>query len=120
MFFIITMKNNSERVLHFALTNPAFDYRTTVRDSRGKPVPETETYRKMRERLRNPLGVAVTTYNVLVELKPHESQSDTIEISYLYSLSQPGEYTVRLERDLPPEIGVGVAASNTVKITVEE
>jgi len=122
VFFIITMRNHSEHVLHFALTNPAFDYHTTIRDSTGKPVPETENYRRMRERLRNPSGVAVavTTRNVLVELKPHETQSDTIEISYLYSLSQPGEYTVRLERDLPPEIGVGVAVSNTVRIKVEE
>jgi hypothetical protein len=101
VFFIIRMRNNSEHVLHFALTNPAYNYRATVLDSKGKEVPETENLRKLREQLRSPFGIA--TLNALVELKPHETQQDTIEITYLYDLSKPGEYTVMLERDLPPE-----------------
>lgn len=118
MFFIIRMKNNSEHVLHFALTNPAYNYRATVLDSEGKPVPATDNLRKLREQIRSP--VIVTTRNVLVELKPHETQQDGIEISYLYDLSKPGKYTVRLERDLPPEIGSGIVKSNTVRITLGE
>ncbi|MBZ5509617.1 MAG: hypothetical protein LAN70_00455 [Acidobacteriia bacterium] len=116
VFFIITMKNNSEHVLHFALTNPAFNYRAIVLDSKGNAVPETEVFRKMRESLRSPFGI--TTRNILVELKPHETCQDTIEISYLYDVVEPGEYTVQLERDLPPELGKGVVKSNTIAVTV--
>ena len=43
-----------------------------------------------------------------------------IEISYLYDLTKPGEHTVRLERDMPPEIGSGIVKSNTVRITLGE
>lgn len=117
VFFILTMKNNSQHVLHFALTNPAFNYRAKVLDSHGKPVPETENFRKLREALKSGF---FSTRNILVVLKPHETCRDTIEVSYLYELANPGEYTVQIERDMPPELGSGVATSNIVKITVVE
>jgi hypothetical protein len=81
VFFILTMKNDSRYVLHFALTS---------------------------------------TRNKLVVLKPHETCQDTIEVSYLYELANPGEYMVQIERDMPPELGSGVVKSNVVKITVVE
>jgi hypothetical protein len=56
----------------------------------------------------------------LVVLKPHETCQDTIEVSYLYDVAKPGEYTVQIERDMPPELGLGVVKSNVVKITVVE
>jgi hypothetical protein len=117
VFFILTMKNNSQHVLHFALTNPAFNYRAKVLDSHGKPVPETENFRKFREALESGLS---STRNILVVLKPHETCQDTIEVSYLYDVVKPGEYTIQIERDMPPELGLGVVKSNVVKITVVE
>src|SRR5215475_3573245 len=45
VFFIIRMRNNSEHVLHFVLTGPAYNYLATVLDSNGKAVPETENLR---------------------------------------------------------------------------
>ena len=117
VFFILTMKNNSEHTLHFALTSPFFNYRATVLDSQGKPVPETEFFRKMREGLNNRIE---SGRNILVVLKSRDTQQDTIELSYLYELANPGEYTVQIERDMPPELGSGVVKSNIVKITVFE
>jgi hypothetical protein len=112
VFVIVTMKNELEHVLHFALTNPAFNYRTTVIDSQGRPVPETENLRKMKENLKD------ISRNNFVTLKPHETCQDTIEISYFFDLSKPGEYAVQVERDLPPELGKGIVKSNIIKISM--
>ena len=117
VFFILTMKNNSRHVLHFALTNPWFDYRARAFDSHGNPVPETENFRKLRE---SPKSELLSTRNILVTLKPHGTQQDGIEVSYQYELANPGEYTVQIERDMPPELGAGVVKSNIVKITLVE
>jgi hypothetical protein len=117
VFFILTMKNNSGHTLHFALTNPALDYRATVLDSQGKPVPETEVFRKMREGRKNRIE---SGRNILVVLKSGETQQDTIELSSVYELANSGKYTVQIERDMPPELGSGVVESNLVKITVVE
>lgn len=100
VFFILTMKNNSPHVLHFALTNPAFDYRAKIFDSHGNPVPGTENFRKLRESLKS--GV-FSTRDKPVVLKPDETCRDAIELSYLYQLANPG-----------------VVKSNIVTITVVE
>jgi hypothetical protein len=97
VFFILTMKNNSEHTLHFALTNSAFNYRATVLDSQGRPVPETEVFRKMREGHKNSID---SGRNILVVLQPRETQQDTIELSSLYELAKTGEYTVRIEKSV--------------------
>jgi hypothetical protein len=119
VFVIVTMKNNSsKRTLHFALTNPAFNYRTTVQDdTTGQTVPETEQYRKMKEAQKSPF---LTTRNMLVTLKPHKSCQDTIEVSYLYDLSHPGKYSIQVERDMPTELGRGVVQSNVIKATITQ
>jgi hypothetical protein len=118
VFFILTMKNESDDVLHFNLTNSAFNYRTTVIDSQGRPVPETENFRKMKENDRPQFRHNIR--NILVTLKPQETCQDTIEVSYLYDLSKPGKYMVRVERKLPPELGEGIVKSNIVKISIVE
>lgn len=113
---ILTMKNTSQRVLHFALTDPAFDYRMTVLDSKhDERVPVTENFQKMEKELKQ--GHA-RTRNVLITLKPQETCQDTIEVSYFYDLERPGQYTVQVERDMPPELGKGIVESNTIRVTV--
>lgn len=105
VFVIVTMTNNSNRTLHLSLSNPAFDYRMTVQDdATGQPVSETEQYRKMKESQKSHFH---TTRFIVVTLKPHESCHDTIEVSYLYDLSLPGEYSIQVERDKPTELGKG-------------
>jgi hypothetical protein len=114
---IVKMKNNSRQVLHYALTNPAFNYRLIVLGEDGNPVPETENFRKMKEGAKDRFA---SGRNILVTLKPQETQQDTIQVNYLYDMSKPGEYIVSLERDMPPELGKGVVQSNTIKIHVVE
>ena len=117
IFLIVKMTNHSQRVLHFAFTNPAFNYRVRVLDTSGQQVPETENLRKMREGLRNGLDAG---RNILIEVKPGGTCQDGIEVSFLYDVSKPGEYFVQVERDMPPELGKGVTTSNKIRATVTE
>jgi hypothetical protein len=116
---IVTMKNNSSRTLHLSLINPAFDYRMTVLDhATGRPVSETEQYRKMREESQK--GVFQAARLEIVSLKPHESCRDIIDVSYLYDLSHPGEYSIQVERDKPTELGKGGVQSNVINATITQ
>lgn len=118
VFVIVTMTNNSTRTLHLSLINPAFDYRVTVLDNAtGRPASETEQYRKMREAQK---GLPQAARFVIVTLKPHDSCRDTIDVSYLYDLSHPGEYSLQVERDKPTELGKGGAQSNVLKATITQ
>ena len=111
---ILTMKNTSRRVLHVALTNPATDYRTTLMHNTDR-VPVTENLQQMKEEVKS--GHA-STRNVLITLKPQQTCQDAIEIRSLYERLTPGEYSLQVERDLPPELGKGIVESNTIKVTV--
>jgi hypothetical protein len=71
----------------------------------------------MRVGLRSGLDGART---ILIELKPEETCQDGIEVSFLYDVSKPGEYSVQVERDMPPELGKGVTTSNKIRATVTE
>jgi hypothetical protein len=118
VFVIVTMTNNSERTFHFSLTNPAFDYRVTVEDdTTGQPVSETEQYRKMKESQKSHFQ---TTRPIMVTLKPHDTCQDTIEVSYLYDLSHPGEYSIQVERDKPTELARGSVQSNVIRATITQ
>jgi len=111
------MKNTSQRVLHFALTDPFLDYRMTVLYSKtANPVPATENLLKMRDELRQ--GHAPTR-NVRITLRPQETCQDTIEVSYFYALETPGQYTVQIERDMPQELSKGIVESNTISVTIQ-
>ena len=112
------MTNNSERTLHLSLTNPAFDYRVTVQDDKsGQPISETEQYRKMKE-LKKRHGL--NTRLITVTLKPHDTCQDTIDLSYLYDLSHPGEYSIQVERCNPTELTAGSVQSNVIRGTITQ
>ena len=112
----LTLKNSSRRVLHFALSNPVLDYVMTVRKSKtDEPVGVTDSFREVQNQSRQ--GRAPTP-NVLVTLKPKETRPETIEISRFYDLTRPGQYTVQIERGLPPELGKGIFESNTLTVTI--
>ena len=116
VFVIVTMTNNSDRTLHLSISDPVYDYRMTVQDdATGLPVSETERYRKMKESQQSHLQ---TTGFIVVTLKPHASCADTIELSQLYDLSRPGEYSIQVERDKPMELGKGGVQSNVINATI--
>ena len=117
VFVIVTMTNNSNRTLHLSLIDPVFDYRMTVRDdATGQPVSETEQYRKMKASQKSHFH---TTGLILVTLKPHASLADAIDVSQLYDLSRPGEYSIQIERDKPTELGTGGVQSNVINATIK-
>lgn len=112
----LTLKNASRRALHFTLSNPALDYRMTVSKSKtAEPVGVTDSFREVQNQRRQGRPPAP---NVLVALKPKEIRPETIEISRFYDLTRPGQYTVQIERDLPPELGKGIVESNTLTVTI--
>jgi TolB protein len=111
----LKMKNNSDRVLQFILSSPVSDYRMTILDSRHDRVPITENFFQMEEDLK--MGRGPTRKNA-VTLKPNQTYQDSIEITNLYELGRPDEYSVQVERDLPPELGKGIVRSNTINLKV--
>jgi hypothetical protein len=115
IFVIVTMINESDRVVHYGLTNPGWDYEMDVRDASGNPVPETERLRKLKENLKN--GLIDTGRNILGSLNPHETAQDTIEVSSFFDLSSPGEYTIQVQREFP-DVGRGFVKSNRLALTI--
>jgi hypothetical protein len=78
-------------------------------------VPVTENLQETKEEVKS--GYA-STRNVLITLKPQETCQDAIEIRFLHERERPGEYSLQVEGDLPPELGKGIVESNTIKVTV--
>jgi hypothetical protein len=116
VFVLVTAINNSDRTVHYALTSPWFDWGMSLRDNAGNPVPETEAFLKIKKARQNPLFV--TSRNILVTLKPHETSQDAIEISYAYDLTKAGEYFLQVRREFP-EVGKGPVESNCLELKIE-
>jgi hypothetical protein len=114
VFVLVMAVNNSDRTVHYSLTNPWSDWEMDVRDEAGKPVPETEEFRKLKQ---NRAGSLTYGRNILVTLKPHESGQDTIEVSYAYNLSSAGKYFIQVRREFP-EIGKAPVESNRLEIKI--
>jgi hypothetical protein len=53
VFVLVMMINNTSRTIHYSLRNSAFDYEMDVRDASGRPVPESESFRKLKEQVKN-------------------------------------------------------------------
>lgn len=115
VYVIVTMTNNSAKTLHFNLTNAAFDYRISVRDKDGNPVNETADHRNLKDAAKSG---AATTRTTAVTLEPQQNKVDAFEVSYLFEMNKPGDYTVQIERDLPAELGAGKVQSNTLALKI--
>lgn len=51
-------------------------------------------------------------------LKPGNSMSDDINLSRLFRLTHPGDFTLQVSRFVPKELGGGVIKSNKITITL--
>lgn len=51
-------------------------------------------------------------------LAPGHSMVDNIDLSRVFDLSHPGDYTLQVSRQVPKELGGGVIKSNTITITI--
>jgi hypothetical protein len=115
VYVIVTLTNNSAKTLHFTLTNAAFDYRISVKDKDGNPVAETPDHRNLKDSVKSGSAQTRTTP---VTLEPQQNKVDAFEVSYLYEMAKPGDYTVQIERDLPAELGAGKVQSNTLALKI--
>lgn len=62
-------------------------------------------------------GPRITGRDFLITLKPGESDDENLELTHLYDMSAPGEYTVQIERTFPE---IGQLRSNTVTIKIAQ
>jgi hypothetical protein len=83
-----------------------FNYILDFQDSDGHPVTKAP--------------VSATGSAEFGTLKPGDSQNDDIDLSRLYKLSRPGDYTLQVSRRVPKELGNGVIKSNKITITLTQ
>jgi hypothetical protein len=90
------------------------DYTVGVKSIGEATVSQTDLGRQLNQRS---LGrVCMSTRTVL---KPNESVNDEIAIDELYRVDSPGQYVIRVRRDIPSWLGSkGTVESNSVTITV--
>jgi hypothetical protein len=109
----VTVTNISNRDIGIKMTSPLCDYVVEVRDSAARLAPDTEQKRAQY------CGADRTTgRDFVAQLKPNESVRDSIPVSALSDMSQPGEYSVQVMRKTPKDMGGVVVKSNTITINV--
>jgi hypothetical protein len=112
----VTIRNQSNHPITYHNTSRYCDYSVTVMTNNGAPAPETSFKKRMDKVIDcNGSGLRISGRNILVTLKPGESDSEQILITELYDMSAPGEYTVQVERTFPE---IGHFRSNAVGIKV--
>ncbi len=109
----VALTNNLNRVVTLEFASPLCDYSMEVRDSADNLAPETEAKSKSDCAHRGSTGA-----DVIFELKPHESVTNTISVSMFSDMSRLGAYSVQVAWREPKELGGVLVKSNTVKITV--
>jgi hypothetical protein len=115
-FFIdIKLENIGNKPLHVGhfktlITNVS-PYKVHVMDESGRLV----TYRTD---LRHPDQLSPFIETSLVTLQPSEFFVDRIVLDDLLDLSRSGQYTVEIDRKLPPEWGGWELHSNRITITI--
>lgn len=113
----VTLTNTSEHELSFSDRNPFCDYPIKIRDSGGSQAPETAA--KQQSRCDGKLQL-ILGRNILIILKPGESFSEEITVSFFYDLRRTGAYTVQVYRHLPAEISKQGIPSNSATVVVTE
>ena len=109
----VTVTNISNRDIGIEMTSPFCDYVVEVRDSAGRLAPDTE-----QKRVQYCGADRTTGRHFVAQLKPNESVRDSIPVSALSDMSQPGEYSVQVMRKTPKDMGGVVVKSNTITIDV--
>lgn len=111
MVQVIT-SNTSNHEITYHNTQPFCDYSFRVLTSSGASAPET-AFKRQLQCSSGPLRI--TGRNIVVTLKPGESNDETINVSDLFDLSQAGNYSVQATRTYP---GIGQFSSNMASVSV--
>jgi hypothetical protein len=107
---MLTIQNRTSQVLRMPIADPFVEFRC-IRLHTGDRVP-------VMAHLKNPPNSP--TRNALVTLSPQRFFQGVIEVVTLSDQPGAGEYSLQLERTLPPELGKGIVVSNTIQVTVTE
>jgi hypothetical protein len=112
----VTITNQSNHPITYHNTSRYCDYSVRVLTNTGAPAPET-SFKKQMDKVVDcsGSGLRITGRNILVTLKPGESDSEQILITELYDMSAPGEYSVQVERTFPE---IGHFRSNVASVKV--
>lgn len=108
----VATSNESDHPITYHNTSPYCDYSVRVLTSAGAMAPETP-FKKQMDCSGGELRV--TGRNIVVTLKPGEFNSEEIEITEVYDMKAPSEYTVQVERVFPE---IGPFRSNVVNVKV--
>jgi hypothetical protein len=93
-----------------------FSYKIDVQSRNGWRPPETKYARDLRgEATPAPYHPVISSGGNIV-LKPGEMTTDHLVLTDLFDLSQPGEYTVRVQRIFPPNRAVVTSQALTITI----
>jgi len=109
----VTVVNDSDQPVTYNNTSIACNYSFKVLTGAGSPAPETDF--KKRSNCRPADEPQLTGRNIVVTLNPGRSNSEELNVTELYDMSQPGQYSIQVERTFP---GIGHFTSNTVSVTV--
>lgn len=90
------------------------DYVIEVRDMVGQSPPDTERGQMIKGKSTSRLFKTIG----FVGVKRGEKLQDQVVVDRVYDLSHPGQYTIQVTRDIPDDLGGGVAKSNTITVTV--
>jgi hypothetical protein len=109
---MIKLTNTTNHDIKLIDTDQYCDYTVEVLGSNGRSAPETEKKRKLR--CTRPVAAKV----IFVNLKPGEHYEVLVFVSDLFYMTSPGDYTLRVSREIPKELGHGRVESNTIRIAV--
>ncbi len=110
----ITVTNTTDQPITLEETNHVCDYVVEVRDETGKVVPDTQ-FKRQHGCITHP---SASARNMLVPLQPGESYEVAICVSELSDMTQPGQYSVQIQRKDSGEPVSSVVKSNVITITV--
>ncbi len=115
VFLDIVVTNNNPRIVKLWESFPARDFEIEVKDSKGLLVPLTKYGQTVKQ-------MARAYRNVIISLKKGETYAPRIEISKLFELSNPGNYSVKTKRTIFDQTGktASILTSNTAVFSVTE
>jgi hypothetical protein len=108
----VTTTNESNRTLNYKNTNLC-NYSFKAFTSLGEPAPATQPLELMD--CEHVGDSTITGRDIPVTLKPGESSSEYLLLSNWIDMTQPGQYSVHVERTYR---GIGHFTSNTITIEV--
>jgi hypothetical protein len=123
VFLDISLTNTAGKIITFVCPPQVETYAVDITGPNGKEAVPTNIGRQI---LGNAVRGSREPQNPVLDLRgylsvtllPGQVFKDGILLTEIYDMTTPGNYSVRLKRRIPSDLGVGEVESNGVKITV--